>query len=212
MEIIKQAVVVEGRDDQRAVLAALDANVICTHGYGISRSTLDLIGQAYRSQGIIIFTDPDHAGKEIRRKLTAEFPKALQAHLTEAQAFKDGDIGIENAAPEDIRRALSAATAEGGSGMPEEAGEPATGNGGLATGNGDLATGAEAARAAKLRELMEVYGLSGGAGSAGKRAAAGGVLGIGYANSRTFLKRLIFMNVSAEALEKACLNFAQQKR
>ena len=49
MERIKETIVVEGRDDQRAVLAAVDANIICTHGYGISASTLDAIVKANES-------------------------------------------------------------------------------------------------------------------------------------------------------------------
>ena len=106
---IEQTIVVEGRDDVSAVLAAVDANTVFTHGYGIRPETLELIRAAYERSGIVIFTDPDHAGRKIRERLTALFPEAKQAHLTSEQAEKDGDIGIENASPEDIIRALAAA-------------------------------------------------------------------------------------------------------
>ena len=191
MDRIKQAIVVEGRDDQRAVLAAVDANIICTHGYGISAETLQLIGEAYKKQGIIIFTDPDHAGKNIRKKITGLCPDALQAFLTEEQAYRDGDIGIENAKPEDIRRALEAAGAS-------------------VDAPGANAPGA-AARAVALEEAMDALGLSGGPGSAERRQAAGGALGIGYANAKSFLKRLIYMNISVRSLEEACRSFTHQK-
>ena len=40
---LKETVVVEGKDDMAAVLRAVDANVICTSGYGISQETIELI-------------------------------------------------------------------------------------------------------------------------------------------------------------------------
>ncbi|MCQ2553838.1 MAG: ribonuclease M5, partial [Clostridia bacterium] len=58
---IKETIVVEGKDDETAVLAAVDANIIITHGYGIRPQTIELIKKAYETTGIIIFTDPDHA-------------------------------------------------------------------------------------------------------------------------------------------------------
>ncbi|MDD4286642.1 MAG: toprim domain-containing protein, partial [Eubacteriales bacterium] len=108
---IKQVIVVEGRDDEAAVLRAVQATTIATHGYGIRGETLELIGKAYREQGIILFTDPDHAGREIRRRLTRLFPGAGQAYLTVEEAEKNGDIGIENADAASIRSALDAAGA-----------------------------------------------------------------------------------------------------
>ena len=73
---IKEAIVVEGRDDTIAVKRAVDGLTIETHGFGIRRETWQVIEKAYSEQGIIIFTDPDFSGEEIRRKLTAQFPDA----------------------------------------------------------------------------------------------------------------------------------------
>jgi len=64
---LSQIVVVEGRDDQSAVLAAVDCELIVTHGFGIRAETWKRIERAAKGPGIIIFTDPDHAGEEIRR-------------------------------------------------------------------------------------------------------------------------------------------------
>ena len=58
---------------------SVDAVTIETHGYGITRRTWELIEKAYAEKGIIIFTDPDHAGRQIRKKLTERFPDAGQA-------------------------------------------------------------------------------------------------------------------------------------
>ncbi|MBQ2867388.1 MAG: DUF4093 domain-containing protein, partial [Firmicutes bacterium] len=109
--MIKEVIVVEGRDDEQAVGRAVEASTIATHGFGIAKATWDLIEKAYNERGIIVFTDPDFAGEQIRKRINEKFPEAKQAYLTQEEAWKNGDIGIENAKPEDIRDALSKARA-----------------------------------------------------------------------------------------------------
>ncbi|MBR6025703.1 MAG: ribonuclease M5 [Firmicutes bacterium] len=171
MDRIKESIIVEGKDDESAVRKALECNVICTHGYGISESTISLIKAAYESCGIIIFTDPDHAGQSIRNKLVSLFPNAKHAYLTKNQAYKEGDVGIENAAPEDIRRAIEAVAQ------------------------------ADAKKSSFTESDMTRLGLSGRSDSAKKRAELGAKLGIGYANSKTFLRRLQYMGISPEDIK-----------
>ncbi len=174
MKKIKETVVVEGKDDKSAVLAAVDANVICTSGFGLNDDIISLIESAYKETGIVIFTDPDHAGRKIRERLTELFPDAKQAYLTRSQSYKKGDIGIENALPEDILNALEAADASD--------------------------------RQKDIHISMEdlyALGLAGDIRSAEKRERVGAVLGIGYANTKTFLKRLRYMGITRERLEEA---------
>ena len=176
---LSQTVVVEGRDDESAVLAAVSANVITTHGYGIRPETIELIKTAYDTCGIVILTDPDHAGRKIRERLTSLFPDAKHAYLSEDQAEKAGDIGVENASPEDIIRALEAAGCGEGSFSSKDAGT------------------------VTVDDLIRL-GLAGGEGSSKRRAAAGGKLGIGSPNAGTFLKRLNYLGIGLKRLEKAC--------
>lgn len=103
---IREILVVEGRDDTAAIKKSVDAITIETHGYGITNKTWKLIEEAYNGPGIIVFTDPDHAGEQIRRRIMEKFPEARQAFLDRNAATKKGDIGIENADPESIREAL----------------------------------------------------------------------------------------------------------
>lgn len=158
---IKEIIVVEGRDDTAAIKRAVDAQTIETHGFGIRKRTWELIEKAYREQGIIIFTDPDYAGKEIRRRLTKAFPEAGQAYLCRKEAEKDGDIGIENAAPDHIRQALENAhyTLQD---RPDEF---------------------------SMSDLIR-YRLTGDPKAAQRREQLGRKLGIGYGNSKAFLNRL----------------------
>lgn len=175
-EKINEVIVVEGRDDEAAVLRAVDAPVICTHGYGISSQTIENIRNAYQRRGIILFTDPDHAGKSIRNKLTALFPEAKQAYLTQGEAERNGDIGIENASPDAILRALHAA---GRSKRAEEADLPDA-------------------------DDLFALGLCGLPDSAARRECVGRILGIGTGNAAAFGKKLIRMGISRKELLTAC--------
>ena len=166
---IKEVIVVEGRDDTAAVKRALDCETIETHGFGISAPSWRLIGKAYKEKGIIIFTDPDHAGEEIRRKLTERFPDAKQAYLPRREATKAGDIGIENAEPAAIIEALEKAHFT----LTEK-------------------------RVEFTMEDMTRYGLTGTSEAAARREALGRLLGIGYGNTGSFLKKLNKYNISRE--------------
>lgn len=173
---IKEVIVVEGRDDMDAVGRAVDCDMIATHGYGISAATIDRIRHAYETRGIIILTDPDHAGLKIRQRLTALFPDAGQAYISRTDAIekRDHDIGVENASPEVIRKALEAV---GHSAGPSE----------------------------QIYDASDMgrYGLTGTAGSRELRDRLGRKLGIGYGNGSAFLKRLNGYGISREDLEKA---------
>lgn len=196
---IRETIVVEGRDDTAAVRAAVDAVTIETHGYGIREEIWEVLERAYESTGLIVFTDPDSAGERIRRRLTDRFPKAMQAFLDQAEAAKDGDIGIENASPEAIRRALQRArgpvdfsTVSGG-----EDAHTMTAPGGAGT---DSVPASGDAEPITIKD-MDRWGLNGTPGAAQQRRALGQELGIGTASCKTFLRRLNHFGISREEVE-----------
>lgn len=166
---INEVIIVEGRDDTCAVKRAVDAETIETHGFGISAATWRLIDKAYRTCGIIVFTDPDNAGKIIRKKITDKYPDAKEAFLTIKEAIKDGDIGIENANPEDIEAALKKVCC-----ASEES-------------IGDIFD---------MSDMID-NGLT-GEGSKEKRQALGRILGIGYGNTGAFLRKLNRYGITRE--------------
>jgi ribonuclease M5 len=174
MKKIHEIIVVEGRDDTAAIRKSVDAVTIETHGYGIRASTWDVIDKAYESKGIIIFTDPDTAGEQIRKRLAERYPEAKHAFLDRSLAEKDGDIGIENASPESILEALEKAHC--------------------------LAANTETQF---TRADLFAWGLDGTPGAAKRRRELGNKLGIGMAVSKTFLRRLNSFGISREEIEKA---------
>ena len=181
---------VEGRDDEAAVLRAVDAAVISTHGWGLPEGNVERIRAAYERTGIIILTDPDFAGENIRRRLSEQFPDAKHAYLARPEASKRQgervvDIGVENAAPEAIQAALLAARAQ------------------VQTG-----PSAETVTQADLIAL----GLAGGSGSTQLREALGKELGIGSCNAKAFARRLAAFGISREEFLAAWRRISQENR
>ena len=111
--MIKETIVVEGKDDQSAVKAAVNAEIIITNGLGISEKTIERIKSAQKRTGVIIFTDPDYSGEKIRQIISARVSGCKHAYLPRKYSKKQGDIGIENAKPEHIREALSKVQSQG---------------------------------------------------------------------------------------------------
>ncbi|QAT38889.1 ribonuclease M5 [Clostridium sp. JN-9] len=110
--MIKEVIVVEGRDDITAVKRAIDAEVIAVGGFGINAKVIEKIREAQRRQGVIVLTDPDFAGEKIRKIISKRIKGIKHAYITQQEGYKDGDIGVENAAPNAIIKALESAKCE----------------------------------------------------------------------------------------------------
>lgn len=180
--MIKEVLVVEGKMDVVAIDKAVEADCIITEGFNLKPQALDSIAKAYQKRGIIIMTDPDSAGERIRRFLTKRFPEAKHAFIPKEDATANNDIGIEQASPEAIRTALAKVRTMDW--------EP--------TNN---FTGADLLRA----------GISGSPAASEKRAKLGAVLGIGYANAKTFLQRLNHYGITRQEFQQAVAELEQIK-
>lgn len=178
--MIKEVIVVEGKNDIHAVKRAVDADCITTGGFGLSSYSLDKIQQAYNKRGIIILTDPDSAGERIRKFLSQRFPEAKHAFVPKEDATAKNDIGIEQASPEAIRTALSKVRYL------------------------DWQPGNEFS----LSDIVNAS-LNGSNDASTRRALVGAKLGIGYANAKTFLQRLNHYGVTRAEFEQALKDIDQ---
>lgn len=172
--MLQQVIVVEGQQDVVAVRKALEADMITTGGFTLNKQTLAQIEAAYQKRGIIILTDPDRAGERIRQFLSERFPLAAHAFVPREEAFNNNDIGVEQASPESIRRALSK----------------------LKTHTRELR------KEFDVQDLLR-YGLTGEQSSAVKRDAIGALLGIGWGNAKQFVYRLNNYGISRSEFENA---------
>lgn len=172
--MIKEVLVVEGKMDIVAIDKAVEADCITTGGFTLNKRSLTDIAEAYKRRGIIIMTDPDTAGERIRRFLAKKFPDAKHAFIPREEATAHEDIGIEQASPESIRKALEKVHT-------------------LQWNPTEIFSMAD----------LIVNRLSGGAEASDRRAKLGAALGVGWANGKTFLKRLNHYGVTREEFDAA---------
>lgn len=172
--MIKEVIVVEGKDDICAVKLAVEAEVIAVNGYGINEESILKIREAAKRKGVIVLTDPDHAGERIRRIISKRVPEVKHAYIMRDEGRKNGNIGVENASPEAIRRALDNAKA-----VVEDK-----------------------VLTFSSRDLV-YFKLTGSADSKWRRQVLGKALGIGYGNSSSFLGRLNSFKIGKDEFIKA---------
>ena len=194
-EIIKETIVCEGRDDTAALKRAVICETIETHGFGLSEAMWRELDRAWKANGLILLTDPDHAGELIRKKILERYPDAKEAFLPRRQATaKSGNVGVENASPEAIREALAKARPGKPEGQKEapaaEAGE-------------GKAAGAEGKPGFFTMKDMQEAGLTGTAGSRARREKLADFLGIGYGNAARLLAKLNHYGISRKEFEEA---------
>jgi ribonuclease M5 len=172
--MIKEIIVVEGKDDTTAIRRAVQADTIETGGSAIGADVLKRIALAQERRGVIIFTDPDHAGERIRKIIAAKVPGCKHAFITQEQAEHKGDIGVENASAETISQALANLKSEY-DGMVSQL---------------------------TMEDLMDA-GLLVHPEAASRRLLVGKTLGIGYCNGKQFYKRCAMFQISREEFEAA---------
>lgn len=168
--IIKEWIVVEGKDDVAAVKKAVHAHVIATSGLGIQEKTLALIEKGVEHPGIIVLTDPDFPGEKIRRIINERVPGCKHAYLPKAEGLKRGNVGVENASPEAIRSALDKVKVQG------------------------------VVREQLDQMDLLLLGMLHGNGAKERRRAVGEALGIGYANAKQFVQRINSYGITREDL------------
>ena len=171
--MIKEVIVVEGKDDVAAVKNAVDAEIIITNGFGFPKNLMDKIKVAAEKKGVIIFTDPDYAGEKIRNLISKEVKNCKHAFLSRDKATKKGNIGIENARSEDIIEALNKVRVESVNERKEFS-----------------------------RSDLFKYRLIGSDNASDRRDELGKILGIGYCNSKQILNRLNNYGITREEFEE----------
>ncbi|ENZ00396.1 ribonuclease M5 [Clostridium thermobutyricum] len=172
--MIKEVIVVEGRDDIDAIKRAVDAECIAVGGFGINRKVIERIKEAQKRKGVIVFTDPDFAGEKIRSIISKRVKGIKHAYISQDEGLKDGDIGVENASPETIIKALE-----------------------------NVKITVEEKREEYNVEDMMYFKLTGDKDSKKRRILLGKILGIGYGNSAQMISRLNNYGISKEEFVEA---------
>ena len=85
---IKEIIVVEGKKDTANLKRWLDVDTLETSGTGLTEATLDQVRQWAKTRGVIIFTDPDTPGDQIRQRINSAVPGCKNAFLPSGKAWE----------------------------------------------------------------------------------------------------------------------------
>lgn len=120
---VNEVIVVEGRYDKNTLSQIVDATIIETNGFGIfkDRERLHLLRRLAEVRGLIVLTDSDGAGFQIRNHIkSAVDPKYIKhAYIPDiygkekrkSSPSKEGKLGVEGMRPELIIKVLEKAGA-----------------------------------------------------------------------------------------------------
>lgn len=103
---IKEIIVVEGKTDIDFLSSFLDADFYQIHGSAISSEDIAFLKKANENRGIIILTDPDFPGMQIRNKILKEIPNAKQAFVRKEVSIKHHKVGVAESTKEEVNNAL----------------------------------------------------------------------------------------------------------
>lgn len=118
---IKEAIIVEGKYDKIKLSNLIDTLIIETNGFGIykDKSRLEFIRALARERGIVLLTDSDHSGFQIRNYIAAGIPKDRIKHIyipdiygkekRKAEPSKEGKLGVEGMGDELLLKLFEAA-------------------------------------------------------------------------------------------------------
>ena len=168
-------IVVEGKTDVDFLSSFLDAEFITTNGSEISEKTIAYIRQAIKVRPVIVLTDPDAPGKQIRDRLEEQVPGLKHAVIRKEDAIKKHKVGVAESNKEVVMNALAHLI------------EPSS-----PKNMGTLNT----------TDLLEL-GLLGSKNAASLRDQISKKLFLGETNGKTFLKRCNALGIDRKQLEDA---------
>ncbi|MDO4499982.1 MAG: ribonuclease M5 [Erysipelotrichaceae bacterium] len=169
--MIKEVIVVEGKNDSLRLKSFFDVETIETHGLGLSKETIAYIKEVNEKRGVILFLDPDSPGEKIRKRLNDEIPGLKNAFILKEDARTKKKVGVEHANKEVLEEALN-----------------------------NLVSYSEKKGDITMLDLYDL-GLMGSDNSDEKRNILSRKYHIGKCNAKTFLKRINLLGISIDDLK-----------
>lgn len=165
--------VVEGKSDVSFLSNYIDTEFVITNGSEISKDTIDYLKEASKTKNIYVLTDPDSPGKRIRDVLDASIPNLKHCFISKENSIKHNKVGVAEGDINEILESLSFT----------------------------ITSNKNCNKNISMNDLVEL-GLSGNENSLKNRELVSRKLHIGFCNSKTFLKRLNYLEISKEELKK----------
>lgn len=169
--MIREVIVVEGKNDTKNLQRYFEVDTIETHGLGLSRETLEYIDEVNQRRGVILFLDPDSAGEKIRKRINDYIPGLKNAFVLKEDARTKKKVGVEHASFKVLKEALD-----------------------------NVVSYDEFHHTISVEDMYELH-LMGSEDSSYKREVVSKAFHIGTCNGKTMLKRLNMLGISREELD-----------
>ena len=171
--VIHEVIIVEGHHDTAHLKRYYEVDTIETGGSGIDQSVMDLIKETAKTRAVIVFTDPDTSGEQLREMINKAVPGCKNAFIEKKKARTAHKVGIEHASFEDLNEALKNA-------VTFDETKPAN---------------------LTMSDLYDL-GLCGKADSANRREELSAALHLNASTAKTLLNRLNMTGKTKEELER----------
>lgn len=99
-------IVVEGSGDASFLSSFIDSEYVITNGYDLPKDTIDYLVEASKKTQILILTDPDEAGFEIRKKIHEKID-GIDIVVDKKFCDKNGKHGVAECKKEEVLKSLS---------------------------------------------------------------------------------------------------------
>ncbi|MGI6713779.1 MAG: ribonuclease M5 [Bacilli bacterium] len=166
-------IVVEGKKDEQRLSSIIKSNFVQTNGSEVSRETIEYIKTLSKTYPIILLTDPDGPGEQIRARLEQEIGEVYHVFFPREKCQKKNKIGVENADDDTILEAFN-----------------------------HIVLGTTKNKGTLTFNHLFKLGLIGTKDARAKRTYLGKHYRFGETNGKTLLKRLNQLNVSFEEITK----------
>ena len=99
-------IVVEGKGDVSYLSSFIDSVYVTTNGYEIPKEEVAFLNNKRNDKRIIVLTDSDEAGKEIRNKLSKVLNNKIDVEVDLLKCNKKGKHGVAECEKEEIINVL----------------------------------------------------------------------------------------------------------
>lgn len=103
---IKELIVVEGKTDIDFLSSFLEADFYSVNGSAINEEDLKFLEQANNERGILILTDPDFPGQQIRNIINARIKGAKNSFVAKEVSIKNHKVGVAESTKEEVLKAI----------------------------------------------------------------------------------------------------------
>ena len=104
---IDGVLIVEGKEDVSYLSSFIDTLFFTTNGYDLSKEKIEFLNQASKANNLIVFTDPDKAGVEIRKKISELVIGVKHANSEDNRRKGYKKHGVAELTKEEVIKALS---------------------------------------------------------------------------------------------------------